>query len=269
MLRRSLRSINNLSSRFRRSDSPKNDAGNNHLIWILLAPAKDATSYQDFLRRLGEALSAHDGVQSMRRLRAIVPYCGVTPTNLTSATCANAVLVSIETPDIEVSVEDITELLKSSDYTGEGDHRERLVHWRLSSHSLAQVFEPKRSKGVIGSCLVTVLIYLSKAQASDVEQSADIEAWYRKEQLPLLGKHSPHLFLSSRRYTGRRRSSARRGTDSQGEAAAMLAVHEYVSVDALLRYSLDHGQVVEETEWSRRVLGRAEKVERAVWEVVA
>jgi hypothetical protein len=62
------------------------------------------------------------------------------------------------------------------------------------------------------------------------------------------------------------------GADYEDEAEderapAFLALHEYVSHQALLDHAIEFGQLVPETEMSRRVFKGARKVERTVWEV--
>lgn len=267
MFLRSLRSINNLSARFNNTNkSPKNPDLNSYLIWILLAPAEHSANndpYHTIIAQLVEAFIAQNGVRSVIKLRAIVPYCGITPTNLTSTTCANAVLVRVESNDIESRIMNITDAIKIHEYRRAGDRSERIFHWSMTTHTQTQVFEPKRSRGLTGSCIVTVLI-----TPSSEHHVVDVESWYRKEQLPLLSKHSPELYLRSRRYDSLPSSPVEGDLGQERRVQLMLAVHEYVSVEALLRYSLDHGQVVEETEWSRRVLGEAERVERGIWEIL-
>jgi len=46
-----------------------------------------------------------------------------------------------------------------------------------------------------------------------------------------------------------------------------LALHEYESHQALLDHAIEHGQMVPETAMSKRILGRALKIERAIWVV--
>ncbi|KAK0353122.1 hypothetical protein LTR02_007629 [Friedmanniomyces endolithicus] len=49
--------------------------------------------------------------------------------------------------------------------------------------------------------------------------------------------------------------------------STMLALHECTSAKALLDYAIQHGQIVKETPWSKRVFTTAQSVERTIWDV--
>jgi hypothetical protein len=286
MVFRSLRrivSIDNFSFRLRSNNSAtlsKDQSPNQHLIWILLAPARNIygdDAYIKAIDALAEAITAHNYVSHITKLRAIVPSCTFTQTNLTSTTSGNALLITITDADSDsmrsavATIENILTAHNNPTCLENKNNANPIFAWKASLHHRKQSCSPPTSKEIHGTCVVTVLIH-----SPDQAHAADTEAWYRREQLPLLGKHSPNLYLRSRRYHGIDNADHadteddvedRDGTTAPSSLTT-LAVHEYVSVEALLRYSLDHGQVVPETQWSRRVLGSAGGVERTVWEVV-
>ena len=109
-----------------------------------------------------------------------------------------------------------------------------------------------------GKCVVAVA--LDPAPGQD----ADVDAWYRKEHLAMLAT-SP-LFLRCRRF--KRILDPSTIDQSEGSAAAkFLAVHDYTSVQDLFDNSLTKGQLMEETDWTRRVMDNAKAVDRTIWTV--
>jgi hypothetical protein len=139
----------------------------------------------------------------------------------------------------------------------------------LKGYSLIQTYEAPRhpSRPAKGTCIVSVGI----SPAAGEEKALD--HWYRSEHLSLMSENL--IFIRCTRYRllepeESRRASA--GVDYEGEAEdekapCFLALHEYVSHQALLDHAIEFGQLVPETEMSRRVFAGARKVERTVWEV--
>lgn len=147
----------------------------------------------------------------------------------------------------------------------------------LKGYSLIQTFEaPKRTgRPTKGTCIVAVGI----EPAAGEEETLD--RWYRSEHLDLMAENL--IFIRCTRYRlmepedrSRRASALERkaniGLDYEDEAdheraPSFLALHEYVSHQALLDHALEFGQLVPETDMSRRIFAGARKVERAIWEV--
>jgi hypothetical protein len=149
----------------------------------------------------------------------------------------------------------------------------------LKGYSLIQTYDAPRhpSRPAKGTCIVSVGI----SPAAGEEKALDY--WYRSEHLSLMSENL--IFIRCTRYRlmepddGSRRASASAserkeslGHDYEDEAEDerapnFLALHEYVSHQALLDHAIEFGQLVPETEMSRRVFAGARKVERTIWEV--
>jgi hypothetical protein len=143
----------------------------------------------------------------------------------------------------------------------------------LKGYELIQHFEPPKLKGrpAKGKCVVAVGI-----EPAPGDESA-LDCWYRSEQLDLMAENP--IFVRCTRYRLLGPKEAQRSeseSNSDGEAAhgsgedeapRFLALHEYESHQALLDHAIEHGQMVPETAMSKRILERARKIERAVWEV--
>jgi len=147
----------------------------------------------------------------------------------------------------------------------------------LKGYTLIQTYEaPKRpNRPSKGTCVVAVGI----EPAAGEEETLD--AWYRSEHLDLMAENL--VFIRCTRYRlmepdeeSRRLSASERkasmGPDFENEAEderapSFLALHEYVSHQALLDHAIEFGQLVPETDMSRRIFAGARKVERAIWEV--
>ncbi|OQN99438.1 hypothetical protein B0A48_14415 [Cryoendolithus antarcticus] len=126
----------------------------------------------------------------------------------------------------------------------------------VSLYQLTHRFEPKRSHGLRGLCIVAVAI--EPAEGGDDE----LDHWYRNEHLELLAKVP--IYLRTSRYKLLRPS----GSLGRHLPPSHLALHEYTSSKELLNYALQHGPLAPETEQSKRVLGSAKHVERTVWDVM-
>jgi len=148
----------------------------------------------------------------------------------------------------------------------------------LKGYTLIQRYEaPRRpARPAKGTCIVAVGI----SPAAGEEKALD--HWYRSEHLDLMSENL--IFIRCTRYRlmepddGSAGSASARerkeslGADYEDEAEderapAFLALHEYVSHQALLDHAVEFGQLVPETEMSRRIFAGARKVERAIWEV--
>ncbi|KAK6419329.1 hypothetical protein LTR95_017069 [Oleoguttula sp. CCFEE 5521] len=122
---------------------------------------------------------------------------------------------------------------------------------------LTHKFEPKRSRGIRGLCIVAVAIEPA------LDGNDELDHWYRDEHLELLTKVP--VYLRTSRYTLLRPS----GSPAQHLPPSHLALHEYISSKELLKYALQHGPLAPETERSKRIFGGAKHVERTVWNVAA
>ena len=139
----------------------------------------------------------------------------------------------------------------------------------LKGYSLIQTYEaPKRpGRPSKGTCIVSVGI----SPAPGEEKALD--HWYRSEHLDLMSENL--IFIRCTRYRLMEPDESRRasaGIDYEDEAEderapSFLALHEYVSHQALLDHAIEFGQLVPETEMSKRVFAGARKVERTIWEV--
>ena len=139
----------------------------------------------------------------------------------------------------------------------------------LKGYSLIQTYEaPKRpGRPSKGTCIVSVGI----SPAPGEEKALD--HWYRSEHLDLMSENL--IFVRCTRYRLMEPDESRRasaGIDYEDEAEderapSFLALHEYVSHQALLDHAIEFGQLVPETEMSKRVFAGARKVERTIWEV--
>ncbi len=229
------------------------------MIWIFLSPTSsedpDKAHYRSTLERIRNAL------RMLENVLAVLHLTNVSPTALprgyssvTARSSQDSLLVHARHEDTGTTLLEVNGLLEKANSTSA---TEGLLRWSIKAYELTQVFEPRTSKGYNGSCMVTVSIEPGDSQSSDIDR------WYRKEQLPMLGETSPALFLRCRRY----RHIAETSVDRGGPTTDLLAVHEYRSVKALFQHSLDKGPVLEETEWSKKVLGNAKRVERTIWEV--
>lgn len=140
----------------------------------------------------------------------------------------------------------------------------------LKGYELIQHFEPPKLKGrpTRGKCVVAVGI----EPACGGEDALD--RWYRSEQLDLMAENPIFVRCTRYRLLGPKETDRSESVDgdaangsSEDEAPRFLALHEYESHQALLNYAIEHGQMVPETAMSKKILGCARKIERAIWEV--
>ena len=170
-----------------------------------------------------------------------------------------SILVYLDDKDVfKAILQKLRALLEFGDVAFDAEGK-RVLHWGLSTYSCVQIHEAKRSKSISGTCVVIVAIDPAAGQDEDVD------SWYRKEHLAQLSTSS--LFLRCRRYTRILDPSSILQDDVEG-AAKFLAVHDYTSVQDLFDHSVNKGQLVEETEWTRRVMDGSKSVERSIWSVV-
>jgi len=147
----------------------------------------------------------------------------------------------------------------------------------LKGYSLIQTYDAPRhpARPAKGTCIVSVGI----SPAAGEEKALD--HWYRSEHLSLMSENL--IFIRCTRYrlmdtdeesrrasASDRKASLGNGFEDEAEderAPSFLALHEYVSHQALLDHAIEYGQLVPETEMSRRVFAGAKKVERTIWDV--
>ena len=131
----------------------------------------------------------------------------------------------------------------------------RVFGTEAKTYELVQRYEGRRGPKARGNCIVAVLIDPAEGQEDDVD------AWYRREHLAMIAQTPVHI--RSTRY--RLRSGLVHGANDTG--ATLLALHEIIDAQALLNHAIQHGQIVEETAWSKRVFTAAKSVERTIWDV--
>lgn len=125
----------------------------------------------------------------------------------------------------------------------------------IQTYELVQRFEGKKSSKEKGLCVVAIRIQPGEGQ------EAEVDAWYRREHLAMIT--ATPVIIRSTRY--RLRSGLVHGANDS--APLLLALHECTSAQALLDYAIQHGRIVEETPWSKRVFDAAESVERTIWDI--
>lgn len=127
----------------------------------------------------------------------------------------------------------------------------------LRTYELIQRFEGKLPNKSKGRCVIAVLIDPAEGQDDD------IESWYRKEHLSMLA--ATPMFIRSTRY----RLGPGLVQGSNQDAPRLLALHECTSTQAILDFAIQHGQIVPETAWSKRIFDAARSVERTIWEITS
>ena len=233
------------------------------LIWILLASASEGPQYAHLyvssVDRLVKTLATEKGIHSVTRLQNTKPACILSSSKAASAKASPAsILVYFDTDEtFQATSQKLRALLEYGEIAKSATGTQ-ILHWSLSTYACIQFYEPKRSRDIAGKCVVVVAIDPATGQ------DGDVDAWYRKEHLNQLS--TSQLFLRCRRYTRIKDPSSveQDGTDG---VAKFLAVHDYTSVQDLFDRSLAKGQLVQETEWTRRVMDGAKGVERTIWTV--
>jgi hypothetical protein len=232
-----------------------------HLIWILLASASAGPQYSNLyassVDRLKKTLATEKGIHSVTQLQNTNPACTLSGPKAVSAKASPAsLLVYVDTDEaFQATLQKLRALLEYGEIAKSATGTQ-ILHWSLSTYACIQFHEPKRSRDIAGKCAVVVAIDPATGQ------DGDVDAWYRKEHLNQLST-SP-LFLRCRRYT-RIMDPSSIEQDSMDSRVKFLAVHDYTSVQALFDHSVTKGQLVEETEWTRRVMDGAKSVERTIW----
>lgn len=236
---------------------------NSHLIWICLASASKGPQYSDIIDSrtdsIVKALLNIEDIKSVTRLKNTSPACLLSNSTASSPrTSPVSLLVYTDGPDSEfrLTVTRVRHVLEDAEIIYQ-PHGNQVLNWSLSTYELTQSYQPWRSRHQTGQCLVSVSIEPSLGQDDDVD------AWYRKEHLGMLS--SKALFLRCNRYE--RFIDVLDENRSNSATAKFLALHEYTSVQDLFDHSVQKGQLVEETEWARRVLDNAKSVERTIWTV--
>ena len=193
----------------------------------------------------------------MRHLQNTKPACTLSGSKAASAKASPAsLLVYVDTDEaFHATLQKLMALLEYREIAKSADGT-RILHWSLSTYACIQFHEPKRARDINGKCVVVV------AMDPAAGQDEDVDAWYRKEHLSQLS--TSELFLRCRRCTRIMDPSSTK-QDGIERGAKFLAVHDYSSVQDLFDHSLANGQLVEETEWTRRVMDGAKGVERTIW----
>ncbi|KAK4575401.1 hypothetical protein LTR86_001255 [Recurvomyces mirabilis] len=131
----------------------------------------------------------------------------------------------------------------------------RVFGTEVRTYELVQRYEGQGGPKARGTCVVAVLLEPAPGQESDVD------SWYRREHLAKIAATPVHIRTT--RY--RLRTGLVHGANDGGPT--MLALHECVSAQVLLDYAIQHGHIVKETPWSKRVFENALSVERTIWDV--
>ena len=111
-----------------------------------------------------------------------------------------------------------------------------------------------------GPATYAILVAIEPAPGSD----QDFNDWYQRQHLDMLSMCNGHV------RTARFKLEQEQPSTNPSELSAMppsyLAVHEFETLD-----SVDHRQVqrTRETEWSRRILGKAERVEISAYKLLS
>ena len=251
------KSLSSLSRWFGRST--RSEGVPSHLIWILLASASKGPRYGTKIQNIVDAISQLAEVYSVTRLSNISPASTPSGSMVRSPRESSvSLLVQVDGEDsaFRSSVERIQHLLEGSATVNQLG-TDAVLHWSIDTYELSQSYQPRRSRRQTRKCIVSVAIEPS------VGQDEDVDAWYREEHLSMLSSNP--LFLRCNRYERLRGGFAE--DESAAATAKFLALHEYTSVQDLFDHSLQKGQLIEETEWSRRVLDGAKSVERTIWDV--
>ena len=259
MVLRPKKSISKLSSLFGRTSASKKIPGSNHtshLIWILLSSTSRGPQYGNVydssMDALVKSITQEKGVHSVTRLKNTSPACtfGTGSNASTPRASSISLLVKVSGENsFLLLLENLHALLESVDIPSK-------LQYTLNPYKLTQPYEPRQTQKVASKCTVAVAIEPSTGQ------DEEIDAWYREEHLRMLATNS--LFLRCYRYE--------RIVDTEGTrpsaAHKFLALHEYTSVQDLFDHSIQTGRLIEETEWTRRVLDGAKAVERSIWTMV-
>lgn len=111
-----------------------------------------------------------------------------------------------------------------------------------------------------GPAAYAILVAIEPAPGSD----QDFNDWYQRQHLDMLSMCNGHV------RTPRFQLEQEQPSTNPSELSAMppsyLAVHEFETLD-----SVDHKQVqrTRETEWSRRILGKAERVDISAYKLLS
>ncbi|KAK5116740.1 hypothetical protein LTR62_007414 [Meristemomyces frigidus] len=135
------------------------------------------------------------------------------------------------------------------------DDQPRVFGTEVRTYELIQRYEGQRGPKAKGTCIVAVL--LEPAAGAD----QDIDSWYRREHLAMIAAAPVHIRTT--RY--RLRTGLVHGANDRGPS--LLALHECVSAEVLLDYAIQHGAIVKETAWSKRIFEGAVTVERTIWDI--
>lgn len=211
--------------------------------------------YDESLNSLIVAIRKEKDVHSVTRLKNISPSCTLRGSAASSPRASpSALLVTVDGEGSCLAlVSRIDTSIENNDLP-QHSNDDLVFHWSSYSYVLTQSYEPRRSRRVSGHCAVSVAIEPS------LGQDKDIDAWYRKEHLDHLATNP--IFLRCHRYE----PMPKNGIES-APPARFLALHDYTSVQDLFDHSVREGPIVEETDWTRRVMDNAKLVERTIWRI--
>lgn len=259
MVLRAKKSFSKLSGLFNAAAPKSNTAIASHLIWVLLPFANKGPQHANrpsaavAVDELVKTLRSQSGVHSTTKLNNTSPSYFGASTAISARASSLSLLIRVYGEErLSAVLEVVGSLLKAADSPSIGNGNASLRS-NISMYKLVQQYEPRRSRELSGRCTVAVSIEPS------VGQDTDIDSWYREEHLHMLASNS--IFLRCNRY------ERLPGPDGMATGAKFLALHEYTSVEDLLNHSIQKGQLIEETAWTRRVFDDAKSVERTIWTV--
>ncbi|TKA76798.1 hypothetical protein B0A55_05851 [Friedmanniomyces simplex] len=251
------RSVQHLSAFFSRVFAPTLETTEG-LYWLSIWSADgslDSDSFKDVLQRLViPHLLKDEGVSLVWKLQNTSPAArGGNTQNGQRPQYGGPCALLVRMQDIEM-LWTSQALQKLAVGRRDGD-QVRIFGTEAKTYELVQRFEGKRGPKARGNCIVAVLIEPAE------DQERDVDAWYRREHLAMIAATPVHI--RSTRY--KLRTGLVHGANDGG--STMLALHECTGAQALLDYAIQHGQIVKETPWSKRVFTTAKSVERTIWDV--
>ena len=251
------KSVQHLSALFSKIFAPTLETTEG-LYWLSVWSADgslDSNGFQDVLQRLVVPhLLKDEGVSPVWRLQNASPAArGGNAQNGQRPQHGGPCALIVRMQDIEM-LWTSQALQKLAAGRRDGDQI-RIFGTEAKTYELVQRFEGKCGTKGRGSCIVAVLLEPADGQEDDVD------AWYRREHLAMIAATPVHVRTT--RY--KLRTGLVHGANDGG--STMLALHECTSAKALLDYAIQHGQIVKETPWSKRVFTTAQSVERTIWDV--
>ncbi|KAK4541279.1 hypothetical protein LTR36_008195 [Oleoguttula mirabilis] len=235
-----------------------NPAGTEGLYWLAIWPTDGSLtndSFQDILKRLViPKILKDEDVSMVWCLQNTSPSArGGTRQNAFRLEHGGpcALVARIQDLDMLWTCRALQDLARTRNQTGQ----QHVFATEAKTYRLVQRHEGTKGSRAKGTCLVAVQIQPADGQEDDVD------AWYRQEHLAMIA--AAPMVIRSTRY--KLRTGIVHGANDS--APLLLAVHECTSAQELLDYAIQHGHIVKETAWSKRIFTTANSVERTVWDI--